>query len=99
MIKYMGEVSFLCSKNNLEKAIHNFIKKYDRKIILASHIEVAKKAIIMQVDILSDAFPRCTPVKVNFWTPARDANDKFKDWVLSGCDSVRLVFRCGEETE
>ena len=97
---YLAHVGlFLNHKNKLEKAIQDFIKSYDRSIILATHIEVAKKAIQNRVDALTKEFPKCTPIKADWWTPAHNKNDEVKDWVLGGVECVRFSFMSSKEVK
>ena len=95
---YLGRVGqFLQPKNKLEKAIQSFIKEYDRVVIYATHIEVAKNAIQNRINALTKEFSKCTPIKADWWTPAHDRNDEIKDWVIGGVDCVRFSFMCSKE--
>lgn len=97
---YLGHVGqFLQHKNKLEKAIQDFIKSYDRALVNATHIEVAKTAIANHIKLLTASFPKCTPIKAYWWTPGHDHNDEIKDWVIGGVDCIRFSFMCSKEVE
>ena len=96
---YLGDVGQILSpKNKLEKAIQDFINCYDRVIINATHIEVAKTAITNRIKLLTASYPKCTPIEARWWTPDK-FNEEVKDWVIGGVDCVRFSFMCSKEFE
>lgn len=68
--------SYACS-NNLQKAIHQFLKLQERLIIPAADIENFKKGIIASIVALCKEHPRCIPVDPYWWS----GNDQ-QDYIL-----------------
>ena len=100
MKKYLGEASqFLQPKNRLERAIQDYVKTLDRVLIYESDLEEVKIQIKNKIAGIVLDHAKCTPIRVNWWTPAREFTAEIKDWVLGGCDCVRFVFLCSKESE
>ena len=96
---YLGQVNqFLAPKNKLEKAIQEYIKIFDRKLVKEAELEDYLTEIKENVKSISKAHSKCTPIDAHFWTPAQ-FNDEVKDQVLGGVDCVRFVFMCSKEVK
>lgn len=80
---------FYSPKNKLEEAIQNFIQEQDRKLIKEDDLEEFKNFVVNEIEKLNNEFPRCTPVKVDFWNPRGFRQEEvIKDWYLTGVHSV-----------
>jgi hypothetical protein len=70
---YIGQVYSL--KNNLERAIYQALKKYDRQVIPKSQIKEFIKKIQLDVAEAHMENPRCKVIKVSFWQPGLGDKD------------------------
>jgi len=73
MTKYLVELGlFYQPKNKLHKTIQEFIAKQQRKVIDRTVLSAYKKQLEDKINTLNSQFPKCTPVKVNFWSSDND---------------------------
>lgn len=54
------------TKNRLENAVMELIRKNDRTLIIGDDVELFKEQIIAGIEKLNDEFKRCTPLKA-YW--------------------------------
>lgn len=68
MIKYLVELGmFYQPKNKLHKAIQEFIRNQQRKVIPKKDVYTYKEYLRRTIEKLNAENPKCTPVKCNFW--------------------------------
>lgn len=97
---YLGHVGqFLQPKNKLEKAIQNYIKLYDRKLLPEYDLQLYKIEINDKIKALTAEHSKCTPIKSDWWTPSSSLTDEIRDWVLGGVDCVRFSFMQSREVK
>jgi hypothetical protein len=73
MTKYLVNLGmFYQPKNKLHKAIQEFIQKQSRKVIPDNDLKYYKNRLWAVIDNLNSLHPKCTPVKVNFWSSDND---------------------------
>lgn len=73
MIKYLVNLGMLYQpKNKFHKAIQEFIGKQQRKVIPVKELYAYKIYLQVTIEKLSAEFPKCTPVKVHFWSSDND---------------------------
>lgn len=91
MKEYMSYCSqYLQHMNKLQQAFKEFIKMWDRQIMTEDEMKIFKQTIIDGVGELNRKHPKCTPIKVSFWSPGgSDLEDK--DIFLND-SSHRVVF-------
>ncbi|MGB4776006.1 MAG: hypothetical protein WBP45_12585 [Daejeonella sp.] len=78
-MRYFSYITHTYSiNNNLERAILQLLKGYNRKIITSVELPEFKKMIIGCIDQLNQAHPRCKPFKVSW------GNSEKVDTHLSG---------------
>lgn len=97
---YLGHIGqFLQPKNKLEKAIQEYIKFFDRKLIPETKIEDYKTEINKNIEVLTAKHSKCTPIRSDWWSPANSVRDEVRDWVLGGVDCARFSFMCSKEVK
>jgi len=80
---YLGYT--LTLKNNLEKAIVEFLKENDRKVINESNLSGFKKYIVDGIELLNQKFNKCKPRRVSWWEPKKG------DCALSGVEFTNFI--------
>jgi len=79
-------------KNNLEKAIMDFLFTWNRQLINQDDIPSFKENIKKNVGLLNSKHKRCRPLKVDWWNPHEyDKKVERKDIYLS--DMYFINFR------
>lgn len=80
-------------KNKLEKAVQDYIKKYNRLILNDSDFEDVKKVIEEEVRRLNIENSRCKPIFPNFYSPpALQEYQREPDIFFNGGDCIYLAF-------
>lgn len=91
MIYYLADVGIIyVAKNKLCKAVQDFVKSYDRKLIPEADFSKIKREIVNGILQLNKQFPRCTATKPTFCTHDNE------DYMLSlNFDIMSFTFRKG----
>lgn len=80
---YLASIGMIYNpKNKLCKAIQDEIKSWDRKLIPEENITEVKNEIIESIAKLNNQFPKCRPVRGEFWSPAYEKGKK-EDFIIS----------------
>jgi hypothetical protein len=66
----------LALHNNLQKAVMQFLKSQDRKVIREEDVESFKQYINQQVKEICNQHQRCRPVVCEWWKNHRDEDDE-----------------------
>jgi len=85
---YFSYISYTLSMSNkLEKAIYEFIKTKERKVVDGIDIFQFRSDIIAGIKKLNQEHPRCKPRNVEWYQPEK----KKGDWFLHGVGFCTLV--------
>jgi hypothetical protein len=77
-MNYFTYISYWYSpKNKLEAAIHEYLRKEERKIIPATEINAFRTRIYRGIMCINGMFPRCHPVTVAWRTETKAGNAKY----------------------
>lgn len=76
MIKYLINLGmFYQPKNKLQKAVQEFFKEQERKVIAGESVNKYQDYFDERIDALNKQFTKCTPVKLNIWShDSKDIN-------------------------
>lgn len=73
MTKYLVDLGmFYQPKNKLQKAIQGFIREQQRKVFSKDYFLTYKQYLREGVEKLNADYPKCTPIKINFWSGEKD---------------------------
>lgn len=88
-------------KNKLESHVQDYLKLHNRKIVSAAKIEEFKKEILDEISSISKRYPRCKPVKTDWWESNRPEESEryLETWILSfnGASICEFKLLGGEE--
>ena len=88
---YYLEMEFCTSqKNNLQKEAKQYLDSISRTLISASDLEDVKKIIFDKIAILNAANPRCSSLKIEFYTNYR------KTIMINGIAGVNFQIKPAE---
>lgn len=80
-MRYFSYISFeYTPKNSLHKAVYEFLKANDRKVIEEGKVEDFKKRIIKGIQDLNAAHTKHNPVDVHWWNASMHGS---KDHILN----------------